>query len=116
MIHVFTETQVKLLNEQQKDGSRHPYTCDKSGENCVGDGVLVAAIDGWHCPCGHYTQNWAYPSTEKSQFQPYADEQGISAEAYEYLFMNHFHFEDDLEAVVTLDQAMEAIRIDRKSR
>ena len=67
MKNTFTEEQVKHLNEQQKSGKVHPYTCDRSSMNCQlrfneGDGILLATIDGWVCPCGNYKQNWAHKS------------------------------------------------------
>ena len=45
----------------------HPYTCcskTSAGEICKrsehDDGVLIATENGWICPCGKYTQNWAH--------------------------------------------------------
>lgn len=40
---IFTEDEVKSLNEFQESGSMHPFTCEK----CSND--LIATIDGWKC-------------------------------------------------------------------
>lgn len=76
---IFTKEIVEQLNNQQKSGTVHPYTCgggngekeckrtisydkrrrgediDYTDEN---EGVLIATENGWICPCGKYTQNW----------------------------------------------------------
>lgn len=72
----FTEEQVAKLNESQKRPDFHPFTCcspedvpectralkEVDGKIIEGtsDGLLKATKDGWVCPCGGYTQNWAY--------------------------------------------------------
>ncbi len=54
---VFTDDEVKSLNEFQAAGIMHPFTCGT--DKCRAD--LVATNEGWICPngCG-YTQNWAH--------------------------------------------------------
>ena len=54
---LWTDEQVKNLNEYQEAGYMHPFTCGTP--KCSAD--LVATPDGWVCPngCG-YTQNWAH--------------------------------------------------------
>lgn len=54
---VFTDDQVKSLNEYQAAGIMHPFTC---GNGCR-NSVLQATNEGWICPggCG-YTQDWAH--------------------------------------------------------
>lgn len=47
--------QVAALNEFQRLGYVHPFTC---GNGC---GDLVACADGWTCECG-YAQDWAWAS------------------------------------------------------
>lgn len=63
----------------------HPYTCGGSGQinECKrqlaydkrfkgeqveftndNEGVLIATEQGWVCPCGKYTQDWAIISTK----------------------------------------------------
>ena len=68
MIYVpFTDEQVKNLNNFQKNGRIHPFTCCspedivecRSGEG-TSKGLLEATNNGWVCPCGKYTQDWAY--------------------------------------------------------
>lgn len=67
---VFTEEEVRLLNEFQQAGKYHPFTCcgtTSDGEKCdrskqPNDGELIATTSGWICPCGKYTQNWAHAS------------------------------------------------------
>jgi len=53
------------LNNQQQNGSFHPYTCNRGYKECevnieprdyLKDGVLLATKYGWICPCGKYTQ------------------------------------------------------------
>lgn len=71
----FSDEQVILLNQYQSI-EPHPFTCC-SPENIseclraskeidgqiidgVSEGILVATNEGWICPCGKYTQDWAY--------------------------------------------------------
>ena len=65
----FTQEQIDKLNEYQKSGRFHPYTCDRKSPNCETklipkdyskDGILIAMEDSWICPCGEYKQNWAH--------------------------------------------------------
>ena len=51
-------------------------------------------------------------------WKKYGKLNGISADAYEYLFKAHFHHKGakNFLALVTLTEAIEAIKIDRKSR
>lgn len=53
----FTSEQVRHLNEFQRSGAMHPFTCaDHSNHS------LVATEEGWTCPkegC-EYKQNWAH--------------------------------------------------------
>lgn len=53
----FSERQVRALNDWQKWGSAHPFTCPAHS-----DEPLAAETDGWRCRrdgCG-YTQDWAH--------------------------------------------------------
>lgn len=59
----WTPEQVAALNEFQRRGQFHPFTC--GGDHVPGSPVLVAREDGWHCsdPYGEgcaYRQNWAH--------------------------------------------------------
>lgn len=73
----FSDEQVKNLNEYQKSGKFHPFTCCSpedikdcmrgvffANENEINmeqnEGLLTAKNEGWVCPCGKYTQNWAH--------------------------------------------------------
>lgn len=72
----FTKEEVEKLNEYQKQGKFHPFTCCSPEEipECLravkevdgkiiegtSDGILIAREEGWICPCGKYTQDWAY--------------------------------------------------------
>lgn len=72
----FTLEQIEKLNEYQTKGMFHPFTCCSPGDipECLrackkvdgqiikgsSDGVLIATTKGWVCPCGKYTQDWAY--------------------------------------------------------
>lgn len=69
MDKLFTPEKVKELNERQKNGMLHPYTCDRKAKecetnkiprDCSKDGVLIATTEGWICPCGKYKQNWSH--------------------------------------------------------
>lgn len=61
----FAPDQVKLLNEYQRLGAMHPFTCGTHS-----DTSLVASTDGWTCPHSEglspidvrcdYTQDWAH--------------------------------------------------------
>lgn len=60
---------VQQLNNNQKNTTFHPYTCDRKHSDCEvntqpsdysKDGVLIAKTEGWVCPCGKYTQDWAH--------------------------------------------------------
>lgn len=71
----FTIEQVEQLNQYQKNGKFHPFTCcspedipecnraNKSGQTFEEQqGILIATTNGWICPCGKYTQDWAHKS------------------------------------------------------
>lgn len=53
----WTAEQVEALNEYQRLGYAHEFTC---GNDHDGDRVLVATRDGWRCPSCDYTQDWAH--------------------------------------------------------
>jgi hypothetical protein len=55
----WTDQQVTNANAWQTVRSVHPFTCGQRDDH-AGQGVLVAATDGWHCPECDYTQEWAY--------------------------------------------------------
>lgn len=48
------------------------------------------------------------------EYKEYADEYGVSLEAYKLLFENHKHFEDDENTYVDFYYAIEAIKKDRE--
>lgn len=62
----FTEEQVEMLNKFQQNGHYHPFTCGSPDEipECTrksgSQGILIATVDGWVCPCGKYHQDWAH--------------------------------------------------------
>ena len=51
--HNTTTCKRHLANEDRMNGKEVPYT----DEN---EGVLIPTENGWVCPCGDYTQNWAH--------------------------------------------------------
>jgi len=62
----FSDDQVNALNAFQAAGFVHPFTCC-SHEGCdrqkqENEGTLIATTNGWVCPCGKYTQDWAHSS------------------------------------------------------
>jgi hypothetical protein len=61
---IFTDEQIKSLNEYQHAGKFHPFTCggNRTDEHHLdGEGILVATTEGWKCPYCSYTQDWAHP-------------------------------------------------------
>lgn len=67
----FTPEQVTALNQQQRHGEFHPFTCGGDRGDAAhreyaaanGDrdlGLLVATENGWRCPVCGYTQGWAH--------------------------------------------------------
>ena len=62
----WTKEQVDALNEYQRTGWMHPFTCMNRGDGKhnydIGNdlGVLVAYSDGWRCPSCGYRQRWAH--------------------------------------------------------
>jgi len=58
----WTAAQVDNLNAYQAAGYFHPFTCGRRDEHRDNPGVLVATVDGWHCPADGcpYVQTWAH--------------------------------------------------------
>lgn len=77
----FTKEQVENLNHYQQTTHFHSFTCcgGDGSPNCKRhqayekrrkgeiveftdetEGILKATKEGWVCPCGEYTQNWAH--------------------------------------------------------
>lgn len=59
--HPWTQETVDALNERQKSGTVHPYTCGGNRTDAAhldGEGVLVATVNGWMCPYCDYRQDW----------------------------------------------------------
>lgn len=74
----WTPEQVAALNEFQRRGGMHPFTC--GGEHTPGSPILVAREDGWHCsdPYGEgcdYRQDWAnaFMADPSTWPKPFAD-------------------------------------------
>jgi hypothetical protein len=53
----WAESIVDALNEFQRAGAMHPFTCGQDSHH-----VLIATRDGWVCPYDDYTQKWAHLS------------------------------------------------------
>ncbi|MFM9616816.1 hypothetical protein ACKI14_02500 [Streptomyces turgidiscabies] len=74
----WTPEQVAALNEFQRRGGMHPFTC--GGEHAGSSPALVARADGWHCPGSYqapcdYRQDWAHvfmtdPNAWPERFPP----------------------------------------------
>lgn len=61
----FSAAQVETLNDWQRWGSAHPFTCPTHSET-----PLKAETSGWRCAedgCG-YTQDWAHEFMAKAKF------------------------------------------------
>jgi hypothetical protein len=59
---------VNALNAQQKDETRHPYTCGGNrtdAKHLDGEGVLVATPNGWMCPYCDYRQDWCHGESQR---------------------------------------------------
>jgi len=54
----WSDEKVARLNEHQKDGRFHPYTCPGNRKVCENHRELVATTNGWVCQCGKYKQMW----------------------------------------------------------
>jgi hypothetical protein len=57
---IWTDEQVAMLNERQKRGDMHPYTCPGERKECESRRNLIATPQGWTCACGQYRQGWAH--------------------------------------------------------
>lgn len=57
----FNKDQIDSLNDYQKSGNFHPFTCKNHGdENHGKNDYLVATASGWICPYCEYKQDWAH--------------------------------------------------------
>ena len=62
----FSDAQVEALNEYQKIGIMHPFTCgnENKRKKCklsdIHEGILIATTKGWVCPDCGYKQDWAH--------------------------------------------------------
>jgi hypothetical protein len=69
----FTQEQVDKINKWQNSWDYHPFTCcsPEEIEECLrankqgktfeeNEGLLIATLDGFVCPCSKYTQDWCY--------------------------------------------------------
>ena len=54
---VFQPEEVECLNNFQRSGAMHPFTCPN---NHPSPKDLLATVFGWVCPCCEYTQGWAH--------------------------------------------------------
>ena len=68
--NVFTSEEVKNLDQAQKSGMFHPFTCPNRGDgnhfdNGIDLGGLIPTVRGWICQCCDYTQDWAHPQMTK---------------------------------------------------
>lgn len=55
----WTQKQVEMLNEYQRAGWMHPFTCGSGSHENV-EGILIAKPAGWICPFCDFKQNWAW--------------------------------------------------------
>ena len=56
----WSDETVARLNEYQKTGTFHPYTCPGDYKACANQRELIATTNGWVCACGKYKQKWAH--------------------------------------------------------
>lgn len=57
---IWSKEQVDRLNDFQKSGMFHPFTCPGDKPECQNHRELIATETGWVCACGEYHQNWAH--------------------------------------------------------
>jgi hypothetical protein len=55
----WTEEEVEALNQYQKRGLFHPFTCGR-GHNIGREAILLATTNGWVCLFCDYTLDWAH--------------------------------------------------------
>jgi len=65
MADVSTPDEVVALDNHQRSGIYHPFTCPHRGDSkhreMAGDlGALLPTVRGWVCPFCDYTQDWAH--------------------------------------------------------
>lgn len=59
----WTYEHVVALNERQRKGEYHPYTCGNRSDHPFVDGdqgILIATVRGWICCFCDYTQDWSH--------------------------------------------------------
>lgn len=56
----FTADQIATLQARQSDETSHPYTCPGDWSECADNRSLTVTAAGMVCPCGHFTQTWAW--------------------------------------------------------
>lgn len=52
--------EVWSLNEFQRSGVFHPFTCPNRDAGHMPEGHLAATMAGWVCPSCAYRQDWAH--------------------------------------------------------
>lgn len=88
----FTDNQVSNINDFQKSGFMHEFTC---GNHHDGEKTLIAVNDGLICPTCDYTQNWVHShmadfKSDENNFmntlkmKAYNKEKIVSIEVVEY--------------------------------
>lgn len=115
MKNIFNDDEVVNLNKFQSSGLIHPFTC--CGPNIVecerntgiSEGVLIASNNGWVCPCGKYTQNWAHKiiSTKPNTYL-FLDDIREPVEVYEYTKMGTY-IHNDWKVVRNFEQFIDWI-------
>ena len=63
---IWTDEQVAMLNERQRRGDLHPYTCPGDYDICENQRELIATPQGWVCSCGQYRQGWSHETKENT--------------------------------------------------
>lgn len=69
-VNVFSADEVKHLDDYQRSGRFHPFTCANRGdgnhrENAIDLGGLIPTTRGWICQYCDYTQDWAHDFMKK---------------------------------------------------
>ena len=70
---LWTDDEVRSLNDYQKCGVFHEFTCGTKEKHKIGaPDALIATADGWVCPSCDYTQNWAHAGMKDDSWRALA--------------------------------------------
>lgn len=82
----FTPEQVTSLNDYQRSGVFHPFTCGPCRDSdpnlpLLDEHLLVATEVGWVCPTCDHTQDWAWAFMADGSWHRMKSENWLAAKA-----------------------------------